>query len=52
MDMYKNEDMDYEPAKMLAEFYVWWVPAKFLRKFFSVVRNTKEDYFQTIYYCR
>ncbi|TGZ46262.1 Phosphoinositide phospholipase C, partial [Temnothorax longispinosus] len=22
MDMYKNEDMDYEPAKMLAEFYV------------------------------
>lgn len=33
MDMYKNEDMDYEPAKMLAEFYVWWVPAEFLRKF-------------------
>ncbi|XP_071566274.1 1-phosphatidylinositol 4,5-bisphosphate phosphodiesterase isoform X2 [Temnothorax nylanderi] len=22
MDMYKNEDMDYEPAKMLSEFYV------------------------------
>ncbi|XP_028050806.1 1-phosphatidylinositol 4,5-bisphosphate phosphodiesterase isoform X4 [Monomorium pharaonis] len=22
MDMYKNEDMDYEPTKMLAEFYV------------------------------
>ncbi|XP_011646737.1 1-phosphatidylinositol 4,5-bisphosphate phosphodiesterase-like isoform X2 [Pogonomyrmex barbatus] len=22
MDIYKNEDMDYEPAKMLAEFYV------------------------------
>ncbi|XP_077271093.1 1-phosphatidylinositol 4,5-bisphosphate phosphodiesterase isoform X2 [Temnothorax americanus] len=22
MEMYKNEDMDYEPAKMLAEFYV------------------------------
>ncbi|XP_025992161.1 1-phosphatidylinositol 4,5-bisphosphate phosphodiesterase isoform X2 [Solenopsis invicta] len=22
LDMYKNEDMDYEPAKMLAEFYV------------------------------
>jgi phosphatidylinositol phospholipase C beta len=22
MDMYKNEDMDYEPDKMLAEFYV------------------------------
>lgn len=24
MDMYKNEDC--ELTKMLAEFYVWWVP--------------------------
>lgn len=38
MDMYKNEDMD-ELAKMLAEFYVWWVSAEFLRKF-SPQRNT------------
>jgi len=33
MDMYKNEDMDYELAKMLAEFYVWWESAEFLRDF-------------------